>query len=160
MKTGRIAEAAVIAALYALLTLLISPLASGLVQCRVSEALCVLPYFTFSAVPGLFIGCVIANLVTGAPIYDVAFGSLATLLAAYCTYFMKRRGCSKYLAPLPSVLANALIVGAILVYVYGVPVSYPLAALYVGVGQAAACYALGLPLLIALEKFAPRIFHD
>ena len=85
MKTRFLAQAAVIAALYALLTVLVAPVASGLVQCRVSEALCVLPYFTFSAVPGLFVGCAMANLITGAPIYDVIFGSIATLLAALWT---------------------------------------------------------------------------
>lgn len=122
------------------------------------EALSVLPYFTPAAVPGLFVGCALANLLTGAPLYDVVFGSLATLLAAAATLLLKRRGMKKWLMPLPSVLVNAVIIGTLLVKVYGVPVSLPLAMLYVGLGQALACYGLGLPLLYALERFGGELF--
>jgi uncharacterized membrane protein len=117
----------------------------------------VLPYFTSAAVPGLFVGCALANLLTGAPLYDVLFGSAATLLAALCTYWMRRR-VTKYLSPLPSVLFNALIVGALLVYVYQVGVPYWVAAAYVGVGQAIACFVLGIPLLAVLERF-PKLWN-
>ena len=96
-------------------------------------------------------------MLTGAPAYDVVFGSVATLLAALCTWQMRGR-VSKYLAPLPSVLCNALIVGAVLKYGYGVEASYPVACAYVGVGQAIACYAVGIPLLLMLERFAGRLF--
>jgi uncharacterized membrane protein len=154
---NEIARGAIIAAIYALLTIFLAPISSGLIQCRVAEALCVLPYYTFSAVPGLFVGCLIANLITGAPIWDVVFGSLATLLAAYTTYAMRKR-VTKFLAPLPAVLYNAVIVGALLVYVYAVPVTYPVAALYVAAGQAAACFGLGLPLLLALERIKDKLF--
>jgi uncharacterized membrane protein len=154
---NEIARGAIIAAIYALLTIFLAPISSGLIQCRVAEALCVLPYYTFSAVPGLFVGCVIANLITGAPIWDVVFGSLATLLAAYTTYAMRKR-VTKFLAPLPAVLYNAVIVGALLVYVYAVPVTYPVAALYVAAGQAVACFGLGLPLLLALERIKDKLF--
>ncbi len=157
MTVKDLVRGAIIAAVYALLTIFLAPISSGLVQCRVSEALCILPYFTFSAVPGLFIGCLAANLLTGAPVYDVVFGSLATLLAAYVTYRMRAR-VTKYLAPLPPVVFNAVIVGALLVYVYGVDVSYPVAAAYVAVGELIACYALGLPLLLALERFKEKLF--
>lgn len=157
MKAGYLARAASIAALYVLLTLVFAPISSGLMQCRVSEALCVLPYFTSAAVPGLFVGCALANLLTGAPLYDVLFGSVATLLAALCTYWMRRR-VTKYLSPLPSVLFNALIVGALLVYVYQVGVPYWVAAAYVGVGQAIACFVLGIPLLAVLERF-PKLWN-
>ena len=84
-------QGAIIAAIYALLTIFLAPISSGMVQCRVSEAMSILPYFTFSAVPGLFIGCLLANLLTGAVVYDVIFGSLATLVAAYITYWMRNR---------------------------------------------------------------------
>ena len=90
MKIKHIVRGALIAALYALLTLEVQPLSSGLVQLRVSEALCVLPWFTSSAVPGLFLGCLIANLAVGAMLPDIIFGSLATLIAAYLTYWMGR----------------------------------------------------------------------
>ena len=159
MTVQDLVRAAIIAAVYALLTIALAPISSGLIQCRVSEALCVLPYFTFSAVPGLFIGCLLANLLTGAPIYDVLFGSLATLLAAYLTYLLRKR-MPKYLAPLPSVVVNALVVGALLVYVYDVGVSYWVAAGYVAIGQAIACFVIGLPLLTLLEKFSGKLFGD
>lgn len=157
MTVKDLARGAIIAAIYALLTIFLAPISSGLVQCRVSEALCILPYFTFSAVPGLFVGCLAANLITGAAIYDVVFGSLATLLAAYATYWMRKRA-PKFLAPMPPVIFNAAVVGALLVYVYGVPVTYPAAAAYVAAGELIACYALGLPLLIVLERFQDRLF--
>ncbi|MDO5111948.1 MAG: QueT transporter family protein [Clostridia bacterium] len=159
MKTRELARGALIGALYVLLTLLFAPISSGLVQVRVAEALCVLPCFTFSAVPGLFVGCLIANLLTGAAPYDVIFGSLATLLAADCTWRMRKAGWSKWLMPLPSVVWNALIVGWLLCYVYAVGVSFPLCALYVGAGQALACYALGMPLMALLGKYGGRLFR-
>ena len=157
MTVRDLARGAIIAAVYALLTIFLAPISSGLIQCRVAEAMCVLPYFTFAAVPGLFIGCLLANLLTGAPAYDVLFGSLATLLAAYITYLMRKR-VTKYLAPLPSVVINALVVGALLTYVYRVGVSYWVAAGYVAIGQAVACFALGLPLMAVLKKFSDKLF--
>ena len=154
-----LAQGAIIAAVYALLTIFLAPISSGLVQCRVSEAMSVLPYFTFSAVPGLFIGCLLANLLTGAPIYDVAFGSLATLTAAFITYKLRNR-VSKYLAPLPSVVVNALVVGWLLTYVYQVGVTYWAAVGYVAIGQAIACFALGIPLMSLMERFRGKLFGE
>ncbi len=154
-----LAQGAIIAAVYALLTIFLAPISSGLIQCRVSEAMSVLPYFTFTAVPGLFIGCFLANLLTGAAIYDVIFGSLATLVAAFITYAM-RKTVTKYLAPLPSVIVNALVVGWLLTYVYQVGVSYWVAAGYVAIGQAIACFALGLPLMSLLERFRGKLFGE
>ena len=158
MTVRELVRGAIIAAIYALLTIFLAPISSGLIQCRVSEALCVLPFFTFSAVPGLFIGCILANLLTGAPAYDVVFGSLATLAAAYTTYLMRKRA-PKYFAPLPSVVINALVVGALLVYVYDVGVNYWIAAGYVAVGQAIACFVIGLPLLSLLQKYQNKLFE-
>lgn len=154
-----LAQGAIIAAVYALLTIFLAPISSGLIQCRVSEAMSVLPYFTFTAVPGLFIGCFLANLLTGAAIYDVIFGSLATLIAAFITYAM-RKTVTKYLAPLPSVVVNALVVGWLLTYVYQVGVTYWAAVGYVAVGQAIACFALGLPLMSLLERFRGKLFGE
>lgn len=154
-----LAQGAIIAAVYALLTIFLAPISSGLIQCRVSEAMSVLPYFTFSAVPGLFIGCLLANLLTGAPIYDVVLGSLATLIAAFITYGM-RKHVSKYLAPLPSVIVNALVVGWLLTYVYEVGVNYWIAAGYVAIGQAIACFALGIPLMKLMERFHGKLFGE
>lgn len=153
MNIRFVTRAAVIAALYVALSFAVQPFASGLVQCRVSEALTVLPYFTGAAVPGLFIGCLLFNLLSGALVYDVVFGSLATLLAALITLYLRRRGASRYLMPLPSVVLNG-----VLVYAYGVPAAYPIAVLSVAAGQAVACYALGLPLMLLLERFRARLF--
>lgn len=154
MNIRFVTRAAVIAALYVALSFAVQPFASGLVQCRVSEALTVLPYFTGAAVPGLFVGCLLFNLLSGALVYDVVFGSLAAL----STLYLRRRGASRYLMPLPSVVLNGVIVGAVLVYAYGVPAAYPIAALSVAAGQAVACYALGLPLMLLLERFRARLF--
>ena len=150
-------QGAIIAAIYALLTIFLAPISSGLVQCRVSEAMCILPYFTFSAVPGLFIGCLLANLLTGMAAYDVVFGSLATLLAAYLTNALRNK-VPKYLAPMPSVVVNALVVGWLLTSIYGFEVSFWVAAGYVAIGQAIACFALGLPLMSLLERFRGKLF--
>lgn len=141
-----LAQSGIIAAVYAALTLLFYPLSFGLSQLRVSEGLCILPYFTPAAVPGLFLGCVIANIFGGFGLLDIVCGSLATLLAAYATYKIK----NKWLAPLPAVLTNAVIVGAELAYLINAP--FWQAALGVGAGQAISCYVIGMPLLFALEK--------
>ncbi|HWS28677.1 MAG TPA: QueT transporter family protein [Clostridia bacterium] len=158
MSVKSVVRGALIGALYVLITLAVQPISSGLMQLRVSEALCVLPYFTPAAVPGLFIGCFIANLIMGNPIWDVVFGSLATLLAAAATYGIKKAGLSKWLAPLPAVLFNAAIVGYLLTYVYQVGVPWEISALYVGAGQTISCYALGMPLLFGFKKFGRKLF--
>ena len=85
MTVKKLVQGALIGALYAVLTLAAAPISYGLMQVRISEALSVLPYFTAAAVPGLFVGCIVANLLGGAALYDVIFGSLATLLAAFLT---------------------------------------------------------------------------
>lgn len=156
-KTRFICETAVIAALYAVLTLLLAPFAFGQFQVRVSEALCVLPFFTPAAVPGLFIGCLIANILGSGTLglMDIIVGSLATLLAAFVTW--KIRGKSKWLLPLPSVIANAFLVAWTLYAVLGLP--YWLNVVTVGVGQAIACYAIGMPLWFLLNRYKRTVFQ-
>lgn len=156
--TRSVTQAAVTAAMYVLLTLLLQPLSSGLIQCRLSEALTVLPYFSFSAVPGVTVGCLLANILSGAEPMDVLFGSAATLLAALMTYGIGKTKLPRVLAPLPSVLVNGLVVGALLTKVYGIGIRYPLAALYVAIGQAVACYAVGFPLMLLIEKNRAKLF--
>jgi len=143
---GAMVRAALIAAAYALLVIFFAPLSYGPVQVRIAEALTLLPWLWVEAIPGLFLGCVIANLFGGFGLVDVIFGSAATLFAAVLTRLMPNR----FLAALPPVVVNALVVGGYLAYL--TEVSFPFAAMYVGVGQAIACYALGLPLLVALER--------
>ncbi len=139
-------RAAMIGAIYVVLTLIFAPISYGMIQVRVSEMLMVLPYFTGAAVPGLFVGCMIANIFGGHGMLDIVFGSLATLISAYLVTKID----NKYLVPLPPVIINALIVGMILSIVLEMP--FYLTAIWVGVGQVIACYGLGLPLLLFLDK--------
>lgn len=151
------AEAGIIAAIYFVLTMAIEPLSFGqlgMIQLRVSEALCVLPFFTPAAIPGLFVGCALANIFSFLGIVDVVFGSLATLFAALITYYMK----NKWLVPLPSVIINAVVIGALLHFFYFTEAPLWMPMLYVGAGQAIACYALGMPLLFLLNKHKGRLF--
>ena len=106
-NTMFLVQAAAIGAIYVVLTLLFAPLSYGEVQVRFSEALTILPYFTPAAIPGLFVGCILSNLLGGAIPVDIIFGSIATLIGAIFTY--KLRGASKWLAPLPPIVANAVI---------------------------------------------------
>lgn len=147
----KMVRAAAIAAAYALLTVL-WPFSIGPLQCRVSEAFCVLPFLLPEAVPGLFVGCLLGNLIEGALLPDVIFGSLATLIAALATFYIGKKKWPPFLAPLPAVVFNALVVGLLLSRVYDYGLSFPVAALTVGGGEAISCYVLGLPLLYALNK--------
>ena len=149
-KLSYLAQSGIIAAVYVALTLVFYPIGYGLSQLRVSEALCVLPYFTPAAVPGLFLGCIIANLFGGFGLIDIVCGSLATLLAALWTYKIR----NKFLAPLPAVLLNAVIVGFELSYLMHLPFWQTAPAVLAG--QAVSCYVLGLPLLLALEKLQQK----
>lgn len=155
-----ITHAAVIAALYTVLTVFIAAfnLASGAIQIRISEALTILPYFTPAAIPGLFIGCLLSNIITGAAIWDVIFGSLATLIGAIGTYFLSRK-VSEWLAPVPPILANTLIIPFVLTYAYGIPDGIPFLMLTVGAGEVLSCGVLGLILLLAIEPIKHRIFQ-
>ena len=140
-----------IAALYVVLTLVANAfgLASGAIQVRLSEALTILPCFTPAAVPGLTVGCILANLVTGCAPWDVVFGSLATLIGAAGTYLLRKK---PLLAWIPPVLSNAIIVPIVLQKVYGVPDSFLYLMLTVGAGEVIACGILGLLLYKALSK--------
>ena len=111
-----ITQGAAIAALYVVLTLVFAPISFGPVQVRIAEALCILPMFTPVAIPGLFIGCLIANLVGGGVIIDVIFGSLATLIGAVGAYYLRN---NRWLVPVPAIIANTLIVPFVLKYGYG-----------------------------------------
>lgn len=157
MKPNKLAKGALIGALYVLLTVAFAPISFGLVQLRVSEALTVLPFFTSAAVPGLFVGCLLSNLILGAPVYDVVFGSLATLIAACLTRALARRDMSRWLAPIPPVIINGLIVGAVLCYGYGLG-GYWVCSAAVAAGEAVAAYALGMPIL--LSKKLEKIISD
>ncbi len=156
-KTLFITQAAIIAALYVVLTLLANALglSNYAIQLRFSEALTILPFFTLAAIPGLFLGCLISNLLTGAIIWDVIFGSLATLLGAVGTYLLCR---VKWLAPLPPIAANTIIVPLVLYYAYRIPGSVPYFMLTVCIGEILSCGVLGMLLLFILQKYKKYIF--
>ncbi|MBR3195384.1 MAG: QueT transporter family protein [Clostridia bacterium] len=147
-----ITQGAMIAALYVVLTYLSSlfGLASGVIQVRLSEMLTILPYFTPAAIPGLFVGCILANMLTGCLPWDIVFGSLATLIGAVGTWLLRKKW--KYLATIPPVLANAIIVPFVLQRVYGVQDTYWFLLLTVGIGEIIACCILGGVLLGVLDR--------
>jgi len=159
-----LATAAMIAALYVVLSLVSNAfgLASGAIQVRISEALTILPYFTSSAIPGLTIGCLLFNLLSGAAILDVIFGTLATLLGAVCSYFLgkaaKKIAWMKFLVPVPPILANALIIPWILKTAYGLADTYWYLVATVGIGEIISCGMLGLVLLYALMPIRNVLF--
>lgn len=139
-----ITQAGIIGSLYAALTILFAPISYGPIQVRVSEALTVLPFITPAAIPGLFLGCVVANLYGGLGLYDIIGGSICTLLAACFTYLLSRTK-KPVLAPLPPVLINAFGVSLYLHFLFDLP--YVLTVFYIAVGEIIACYFLGYPLL-------------
>ncbi|MDR2137241.1 MAG: QueT transporter family protein [Synergistaceae bacterium] len=144
-KLKSLALGSLIAALYAILTIVFAPISYGPVQFRVAEALTLLPFYFPEAIPGLFVGCFIANFF-GNGMLDVFAGSLATLAAAYLSRKMPRL----WLAVLPPILVNMAVIGALLHYLLDVPLWST--AFYVGLGQAGACCLLGFPLMKALEN--------
>lgn len=162
--TKAVARAGMVAAMYAVMTL-IAPftMSFGPLQFRLSEALMLLPLLTPDAIPGLYIGCLLANLLGSAVWFDVMLGSLATLLAAIFAY---RWRAMPLLATFSPVLFNGLIVGPVVYFAYvripGDPVS--IAALLVTIGTVAlgeigVCYLLGLPLYHLLRRLPESIFH-
>lgn len=156
--TQFLTEAAAIGAIYVVLTLLLAPLSFGEVQIRFSEALTILPFFTPAAIPGLFIGCIIANLLGGAIPVDIIFGSIATLIGAVFTY--KLRNSNRFLSPIPPIAANAIIVPFVLRFGYGVNLPIPLMMLTVGIGEVVSCAIVGLILQTALLKYKNVIFRS
>lgn len=151
-STRHLVQAALIAAVYVVLTYLVNAMgwASGAVQLRLSEALTVLPFFVSSAVPGLWIGCMLANLLTGSALWDVVFGSLATLLGALGTCALRNR--SPYLACVPPILANTLIIPFVLRLVYGDATPMGFLFLTVGLGEVLSCGLCGTALLFVLRR--------
>ena len=151
-----IAQAAMIAAIYVVLTLIGASFSYGEVQVRISEALTILPVFTPAAIPGVFLGCLISNILGGCILPDIIFGSLATLIGAVFTWMLRNK--SKYLAPLPPIIANVLVVPFVLKYGYMVPLPIPFMMLTVGIGEVISCGVLGLILYTALNRYRGLLF--
>ncbi|MCR5279086.1 MAG: QueT transporter family protein [Lachnospiraceae bacterium] len=169
-----ITQAAVIAALYVVLTLIANAfgLANYAIQVRFSEALTILPFFTAAAIPGLFVGCVLSNIITGCALWDIVFGSLATLIGAVCTYliahgrkketdpgFYPAGNLRKWLSPIPPIIANMVIVPQVLIHVYELEGTLWFFTLTVGAGEVISCFVLGMILLFALDKRKEAIFR-
>lgn len=161
INTRKLITASVIGALYAVLTMLLSPISYGPLQFRVSEVLCILPYFLPFTAWGLFFGCVIANLISAAGILDIVFGSLATLFACLCMAKLGRKGISlktELLACLMPALWNSVIVGTVLCYAltdlmpWNNLVPFLIYAGDVLLGELVVMYAIGLPLMQYLPK--------
>lgn len=152
-----ITQAAMIAALYVVLTLIANALglANYAIQVRFSEALTILPFFTPAAIPGLWVGCVLSNLLTGCMPLDIVFGSIATLIGAIGTYVFRKY---QWAAPIPPILANTIIVPFVLSYVYQFEGSMPYFMLTVGAGEVISCGILGMLLLNILKKYRNVIF--
>jgi len=153
LQTKSIVTASLIASIYCVLVLAFAPISYGAVQVRIAEALTLLPYLWVEAIPGLFIGCLLANILGGFGLIDIVFGSLATLIAAIWT----RKMPNLFLAALPPVLVNMIIVGAYLSRI--LDMSFMMVAIYIGIGQSIACYGLGIPLvyLIRRQKIKKRM---
>ena len=159
MKNKNVAfmtQAAMIAAIYVVLTYVFAPFSFGEVQIRIAEALTILPVFTPAAIPGLFVGCIVGNILGGAILPDIIFGSIATLIGAFFTYQLRNK--SRFLAPLPPIIANTVIVPFVLRYGYGVALPIPFMMLTVGVGEVIGCGVLGLVLYTALNRYKNVIF--
>ncbi len=155
-NTAFLSQAAMIAAVYVVLTYVFAPFSFGEIQVRIAEALTILPLFTPAAVPGLFIGCLTGNILGGAILPDIIFGSTATLLGALFTYHLFRD--RPLLAPLPPIIANTLIVPFVLRFGYGIALPIPFMMLTVGIGEVLSCGVLGLALYFALRKYKNIVF--
>lgn len=143
-------QGALIAALYVALTLIFAPISFGPVQLRVAEALCILPMFTPAAIPGLFLGCLIANFLGGGIMLDVIFGSIATLIGAWAGYLLRN---NRWLVPVPAIISNTIIVPFVLMYGYGVnDVALPILALQIFLGEVGGCFILGEMLCTAILR--------
>lgn len=142
-------QAALIAALYTTLTLVLGSFGYGPIQFRVAEALTLLPTIMPASIPGLFIGCIFANWIGGFGIIDIVFGSLATLLAALSTYALRKY---RFLYPLPPVIFNAVIVGSYIFFLFDNSYSLILTMFFIGISELIICYGLGLPLISLIKK--------
>ena len=152
-----LARGAVIAALYAALTLILAPISYGALQVRVSEALTLLPLLMPEAIPGVTIGCLLANILGGSALPDILFGTLATGCAAIATYSFRR---NFWLAASMPVLANGIVVGAVVHFCYTPEINLFLCMLSVAVGEAIACYLLGWLLVRALRRLPTSVLDD
>ena len=156
-NTGALTRGAIIAALYAAITLLLAPISYGELQIRLAESLTLLPVLLPEAVPALAIGCLLSNILGGAMIFDVIFGTLATLLAAACTRFLRENIAAASAMP---VFFNGLIVGSVVHFCYAPMIPLPLCMLFVAAGEAVSCMIFGPIVLRAVKRIPSRMLHS
>lgn len=156
-KTRNLVYGALIAAIYVVLTMVFRPISFGPIQFRISEALCILPYFTPAAIPGVFLGCLISNMLGGAVMMDVVFGSLATLIGAVGSWILRK---NRYLVSVPPISSNTLIIPWVLKFAYGSEDLIWYMMVTVGIGEVLAIGVLGQILLTALDKHKNAIFGN
>ena len=155
-KSSFMTHAAMIAAIYVVLTYIFAPFSFGDVQVRIAVALTILPIFTPAAIPGLFIGCFIGNILGGAILPDIIFGSLATLIGAVFTYLLRKQ--SQFICVLPPIISNMVIIPLILKFAYGMNLPIVFLMFTIGIGEVISCGVLGLILYYALRKYRKVIF--
>lgn len=156
-KVTFVTQAAMIAAVYVVLNVVFAAFGTQAIQLRIAEALTILPLFTPAAIPGIFMGCFVGNILAGSILPDIIFGSLASLIGAYGTYVLRRK--KPVLGTLPPIIANVIIVPLVLRYGYGDPLPIPYMMLTVGIGEVISCGIFGMILYTALKPFRKRIFH-
>ncbi len=154
-KTRNLVHGALIAAIYVVLTIAFRPISFGPIQFRISEALCVLPFFTAAAIPGVTIGCLISNVIGGAVIMDVVFGTLATLIGAIGSQLLRR---NRYLVSIPPIISNTLIIPWVLKFAYGSEDLVWYMMITIGIGEILAIGVLGQLLISVLTKYRKMIF--
>ena len=159
-------QGAVIAAIYVVLCQLFAPISFRDVQVRIAEGLTILPYFTPTAIPGLFVGCILGNTLGGGIPLDIIFGSIATLIGAVGTWaignWIRKSNAgnrAKYLLPVPPIVSNTIIVPLILFYGYGINIPIPIQMATVGLGEIISCGVIGMIILFAFEKTGQKIFN-
>lgn len=156
-RTLFITQAAVIAAIYVVLVFVFQSTSFGPIQFRVAEALTILPYFTPAAIPGVGIGCLLSNIIFGADILDIVFGSAATFFAAFLSYQLKDK---KFFVPIPPILVNAIVIPWILKQAYFEANPIPIMMLSVGAGQVVSAGILGMILLFSLDRVKHIVFKE
>lgn len=157
-KVTYMIQAAMIAAIYVVLVYIFNYWSFGVIQFRIAEALTILPYFTPAAIPGLFVGCILANMLGGSILADIVFGSIATLIGAVGTYYAGKVH-AKWLAPVAPVVANTIIVPFVLKYGYGEASAIPYMMLTVGIGEIIVCGIIGILLFTVVNKYKNVLFR-
>ena len=157
-KVMFVTQAAMIAAIYVVLGVAFAAFGTKAIQVRLAEALTILPIFTQAAIPGLFIGCLLSNVLAGAILPDVIFGSLATFVGAIGTYRLRK--VHPILGTLPPIISNTIIIPFVLRYGYGEPFPIPYMMLTVGIGEVISCGVLGMILYTALKPVKEKVFKN